>query len=46
MLRIPHYLENRLTDGDKFVSPTQPDALYSPETFFFLLLVPFLLEAE
>jgi hypothetical protein len=24
MLRIPHCLDNRLTDGDKVVSPTQP----------------------
>jgi hypothetical protein len=24
MLRIPHCLDNRLTDGGKFVSPTHP----------------------
>jgi hypothetical protein len=39
MLRIPHCLDNRLTDGGKVVSPTLRPLLYSPETLFFMLLV-------
>jgi hypothetical protein len=35
MLRIPHCLDNRLTDGGKFVSPKQRPLLYSLETLFF-----------
>jgi hypothetical protein len=36
MFRIPHCLDNRLTDGGKFVSPTHRTMmLYSPETLFF-----------
>jgi hypothetical protein len=35
MLRIPHCLDNRLTDGVKFVSPTCRPLLYSPETLFY-----------
>jgi hypothetical protein len=34
MLRIPHCLDNRLTDGGKVVSPTHRPLLYSPETLF------------
>jgi hypothetical protein len=34
MLRIPHRLDNRLTDGGKVVSPTSRPLLYSPETLF------------
>jgi hypothetical protein len=46
MLRIPHCLDNKLTDGGKVVSLTRA-ALYSPETFFyfwysFLLATEFL----
>jgi hypothetical protein len=40
MLRIPHCLYNRLTDGGKIVGPTHP------ETLFPFLWYPFLLEAE
>jgi hypothetical protein len=32
MLRTPHCLDNRLTDGGKVVSPTHRPLLYSPET--------------
>jgi hypothetical protein len=46
MLRIPHCLENRLTDGGKVVSPTRRLLLYSPETFFLCFWYSFLLEAE
>jgi hypothetical protein len=31
--RIPHCLDNRLTDGGEAVKPYAPAALYSPETF-------------
>jgi hypothetical protein len=34
MLRIPHCLDNRLTDGGKVVSPTHRPLLYYPETLF------------
>jgi hypothetical protein len=37
MLRITHRLDNRLTDGDKIVSPTHRPLLYSPETLFYFL---------
>jgi hypothetical protein len=46
MLRIPHCLDNRLTDGGKIVSPTLRPLLYSPETIFLCLWYSFLLEAE
>jgi hypothetical protein len=47
MLRLPHYLDKRLTDGGKFVSPTRlphftPRFLY----FFKDSWYSFLLEAE
>jgi hypothetical protein len=32
MLRIPHFLDSRHTDGGKVVSPTRRPLLYSPET--------------
>jgi hypothetical protein len=38
MLRIPHCLNCRFTDGDE-VQPHTPDALYSPEKFIFLSAV-------
>jgi hypothetical protein len=41
MLRIPHCIANRLTDGGKVVA-----ALYPPETLFFYFWYSFLLEAE
>jgi hypothetical protein len=34
MFRIPHCLDNRLTDGGKVVSPTHRPLLYSQETLF------------
>jgi hypothetical protein len=37
MLRIPHCLDNRLTDGGKVVSPTHRPLLYSPEKLFLFL---------
>jgi hypothetical protein len=46
MLKIPHCLDNQLTDGSKVVSPTQPATLYCPETLFFYFSYSFLLEAE
>jgi hypothetical protein len=45
MLRIPHCLANRLTDGGKVVSPTHRPLLYSPETLFLCFWYSFLLEA-
>jgi hypothetical protein len=45
MLRIPHCLDNRLTDGGKVVSPAhQPRS--TPQKRFFCFWYPFLLEAE
>jgi hypothetical protein len=38
MLRIPHCLHNRLTDGGKFVSLTRRPTIWSPETLFFSYL--------
>jgi hypothetical protein len=36
MLRIPHYPDNRLIDGNKVVSPThQPH--FTPQKLFFLM---------
>jgi hypothetical protein len=46
MLRIPHCLDNRLTDGGKIVSPTHRQLLYSPETLFLCFWYSCLLEAE
>jgi hypothetical protein len=41
--RLPHFLDNRLTDGGKVVSLTrQPAALYPQEDFWY----SFRLEAE
>jgi hypothetical protein len=34
MLRIPHCLDNRLTDGDKVVSPTHRP-LSTPQKYYF-----------
>jgi hypothetical protein len=34
ILRIPHCLDNRLTDGGEVVSSTHRPLLYSPETLF------------
>jgi hypothetical protein len=34
MLRTPHCLDNRLTDGRKYFSLTRRPPLYSPERFF------------
>jgi hypothetical protein len=46
MLRIPHCLDNWLTDGGKVVNPMHRPLLYSPETLFLCFWYPFLLEAE
>jgi hypothetical protein len=35
MLRIPHCLDSRLTDGGRFVSPTHRPLLYTPEAFVY-----------
>jgi hypothetical protein len=43
MLRIPHCLDNRLTDGGKIAKPYAPSALYSPETLFLCFWYSFLL---
>jgi hypothetical protein len=45
-LRIPHCIDNRLTDGGKVVSPTHRPLLYSPETLLLCFWYSFLLEAE
>jgi hypothetical protein len=45
MLRIPHCLDNGLTDGSKVVSLTHLP-LYSPESLFFCFWYSFLLKAE
>jgi hypothetical protein len=45
MSRIPHCLDNRLTDVGKVVSPMQRPLLYSPETLFLCFWYSFLLEA-
>jgi hypothetical protein len=42
MSRLPHFLDNRLTDGGEVVSLTPPAALYPQENFWY----SFLLEAE
>jgi hypothetical protein len=46
MLRIPHCLENRLTDGGEFVRPKCRWCLTPQNRFFFCLWCSFLLEAE
>jgi hypothetical protein len=35
MLRIPHCLDNRLTDGDKVVGPTHPPHFTPQKHFYF-----------
>jgi hypothetical protein len=45
-LRIPHCLDNRLTDGGKLVSPTYRPLIYSPETLFLCFWYSLLLEDE
>jgi hypothetical protein len=35
MLRIPHYLDNRLTDGGKVVSPTHPPHFTPQKNHYF-----------
>jgi hypothetical protein len=35
MLRIPHYLDNRLTDGGKVVSPTYPPHFTPQKHYYF-----------
>jgi hypothetical protein len=46
MLKLPHCLDNRLTDGGKGCQPEAPAALYTPETsLFFCFWYSFLLEA-
>jgi hypothetical protein len=45
MLRIPHCIDNRLTDGGKAVSPTHRPRS-SPQKLFVCLQYSFLLEAE
>jgi hypothetical protein len=35
MLRIPHYLDNRLTDGGKVVSPTHPPHFTPQKHYYF-----------
>jgi hypothetical protein len=42
MLRIPHFLENRLTDGGEVVSPTNWPSYTPQEDFWY----SFLLEGE
>jgi hypothetical protein len=46
LLRIPHCLGSRLTDGGKVVSPTHRPLLYFSETLFLCFWYSFLLEAE
>jgi hypothetical protein len=38
-LRLPHFLDNRLTDGDKVVSPTRRPLFYPPGRFLVLISV-------
>jgi hypothetical protein len=37
MVRIPHYIDNRLTDGGKDVSPTHPQHSTPQKRYYFLL---------
>jgi hypothetical protein len=46
MLRIPHCLDSRLTDGGKVVRPTHRPLLYSPESLFLCFWYSFLVEVE
>jgi hypothetical protein len=46
MLRIPHCLDNRLTDGGKVVSPTQWPRSTLQKHYVFCFWYSFLLEAE
>jgi hypothetical protein len=46
MLKIPHCLDNRLTDGGNVVRPTQRPRSIPPETLFFCFWYSFLLEDE
>jgi hypothetical protein len=46
MLRIPHYLDNRLTDGGKVVSPTHRPRFTPQKHYYFSVSVNHLLEAE
>jgi hypothetical protein len=39
MLRIPHCLDSRLTDGDKVVSPTHPSRFTPHRNIIFMFLV-------
>jgi hypothetical protein len=39
MLRIPHCLDNWLTDGDKVVGPTHPPHFAPQKHYFFMFLV-------
>jgi hypothetical protein len=45
MLRIPHYMKNRLTHGDKVFSPITGRTVL-PETLFSYFCYSFLLETE
>jgi hypothetical protein len=42
MLRIPHCLDNRLTDNGKFVSPTHRERSIPLKHYFFCLWYSFL----
>jgi hypothetical protein len=46
MLRIPHCLGNRLTDGGKYVSLTHPPHFTPQKHYYFCFRYTFLLEAE
>jgi hypothetical protein len=46
MLRIPHYLDNRPTDGGKVVSPMHRLGSSTKEILFFCFWYSFMLEAE
>jgi hypothetical protein len=46
MLRIPHFLENQLTEVGEFVGFTFQLQHHTPEILFFFFWYTFLLEAE
>jgi hypothetical protein len=46
MLRIPHCLDNRLTDGGKVVSPTHRPHFTHKKHYFVCVWYSFLLETE
>jgi hypothetical protein len=46
MLRIPHCLDNRLTDGSKVVSPMHRPRSTPQKHYYFCFWYSFLLEAE